>query len=152
MSAAGNKTGRIRARSLQSRKVRHRTPLDQTALDELKSTGRSTVLRNVELREALSALSRAVELQHRIEPQFLDRTSPFVNYIQFRVQFDVRSTEDTAVDSVTWDRMRMNLAEVCDDGRFRASVSAVRDMTLQIVSQNEEILEQMNTIIERLES
>lgn len=75
-----------------------------------------------------------------------------MNYIQFRVQFDVRSTEDTAVDSVTWDRMRMNLAEVCDDGRFRASVSAVRDMTLQIVSQNEEILEQMNTIIERLES
>ncbi len=64
----------------------------------------------------------------------------------------MQSPADTAVDSVTWDRIRIDLAEVCDDARFRASVSAVRDMTLQIVNQNEEILEQMNTIIERLES
>ena len=125
--------------------------LDQTALDELTSTGRSTVLRNLELREALSALSRAVELQHRLEPQFLDRTSPFVNYIQFRVQFEVRSTEDTAVATVTWDRMRINLPAACNDEYFRASVSAVRDMTLQIVTQNEEILAQMTAIIARLE-
>jgi len=126
--------------------------LDQTALDELKSTGRSMVLRSVELREALSALGRAVELQHRIEPQFLDRTSPFVNYIQFRVQFDVQSPEDTAAATITWDRMRIDLPAACNDSHFRASVSTVRDMTLQIVNQNEDILMQMNTVLARLES
>jgi hypothetical protein len=123
--------------------------LDQTALDELKSTGRSTVLRSVALREALSALGRAVELQHRIEPQFLDRTSPFVNYIQFRVQFDVQSTEDAA--TITWDRMRFDLSAACNDSHFRASVSAVRDMTLQIVGQNEDVLTQMSAVLARLE-
>ncbi len=118
--------------------------LDETALDELKSTGRSSVLRSVALREALSALSRAVELQHRIEPQFLDRTSPFVNYIQFLVQFDVRSPEMSAGGTMTWDRMRIDLAKGCADARFRASISAVRDMTFQIISYNETIITQMD--------
>lgn len=124
--------------------------LDETALDELKSTGRSNVLRSVELREVLSALSRAVELQHRIEPQFLDRTSPFVNYIQFRVQFDVQSPEASNVSTVTWGRMRMNLREACADERFRASASAVRDMTFQIIRYNEEIIAQMDAVTARL--
>lgn len=123
--------------------------LDQTALDELKSTGRSTILRSVELREVLSALSRAVELQHRIEPQFRDRTSPFVNYIQFRVQFDVQAP--TRSEEITWRRMQINLPAVCADSRFRASVSAIRDMTFQIVAQNDEILRQMDAVIARLE-
>jgi hypothetical protein len=125
--------------------------LDQTAIDELKSTGRSTVLRNVELREALSALSGAVELQHRIEPQFRDRTAPFVNHVQFVVQFDVQSPIGAGAEEVAWERMRIDLVEVCADPRFRASVSAVRDMTLQIVGQNEGILKQMDAVIARLE-
>lgn len=120
--------------------------LDETALDELKSTGRSSVLRSVELREALSALSRAVELQHRIEPQFLDRTSPFVNYIQFRAQFDVQSPEMSAGATMTWDRMRIDLPALCTDERFRASISAVRDMTSQIIAYNEAIMTQMDAV------
>lgn len=122
--------------------------LDQTALDELTSTGRSTVLRSVDLREALSALSRAIELQHRIEPQFRDRTSPFVNYIQFRVQFDVEAPVRS--EEITWERMRINLPAACADSRFHASVSAIRDMTFQIVGQNNEILNQMDAVIARL--
>lgn len=124
--------------------------LDQTAIEELKSTGRSSVLRSVELREALSALSRAVELQHRIEPQFLDRTSPFVNYIQFLVPFDVQSPEMSAGATMTWDRMQIDLAEVCADERFRASVSAVRDMTFQIIAYNETIMMQMDAVTKRI--
>jgi hypothetical protein len=126
--------------------------LDQTAIDELKSTGRSTVLRNIELREALSALGRAVELQHRIEPQFRDRISPFVNHIQLLVQFDVQSPIGIGAEEITWDRTRIDLAEVCADPRFRASVSAVRDMTWQIIGQNEDILNQMGALIARLET
>jgi hypothetical protein len=125
--------------------------LDETAIDELKSTGRSNVLRSVELREALSALGRAVELQHRIEPQFRDRTSPFVNHIQFLVQFDVRSPEATAGSTITWERMRINMPEVCADPRFRASVSAVRDMTFQIIAYNEQIMAQMDAATTRLD-
>jgi hypothetical protein len=124
--------------------------LDETAIDELKSTGRSSVLRSVELREALSALSRAVELQHRIEPQFRDRTSPFVSYIQFLVQFDVQSTEAAVTEAITWESMQINMAEVCADTRFRASVSTVRDMTFQIIAQNEDIMAQMDAVIARL--
>lgn len=120
--------------------------LDETAQDELKSTGRSSVLRSVALREELSALSRAVELQHRIEPQFLDRTSPFVNYIQFLVQFDVQSPEMSAGATMTWDRMRIDLAKACADERFRASISAVRDMTFQIITYNETIITQMDAV------
>jgi hypothetical protein len=121
--------------------------LDQTAIDELKSTGRSTVLRSIELRENLSALVRAIELQHRIEPQFRDRTSPFVNYIQSLVQFDVQAPIGIAAEEITWSRMRMDLGAACVDSRFRASVSAVRDMTLQIIGQNDDIVEQMDAAI-----
>jgi hypothetical protein len=124
--------------------------LDETALDELKSTGRSTVLSSVELRESLSALGRAVELQHRLEPQFRDRTSPFVNYIQFLVQFDLQTP--LAAEEMSWQRMRIDLAAVCHDARFRASVSAARDMTLQVIGQNEEILRQMDAVIARLKN
>jgi hypothetical protein len=122
--------------------------LDQTALDELKSTGRSTVLSSVELRESLSALGRAVELQHRLEPQFRDRTSPFVNYIQFLVQFDLQTP--IAAEEMSWQRMRIDLVAVCHDARFRASVSAAQDMTLQVIGQNEKILRQMDSVIARL--
>lgn len=48
--------------------------------------------------------------------------------------------------------MRIDLAAVCDDARCRASVSAVRDLTWQVIGQNEAILEQMRTVIARLEN
>lgn len=140
------------ARALYSLGKFDTATLDETAIDELKSTGRSNVLRSVELREALSALSGAVELQHRIEPQFRDRTSPFVNHIQFLVQFDVPSPEATTGSTITWDRMHINMAEVCRDPRFRASVSAVRDMTFQVIAYNEQIMTQMDAVTARLGS
>ncbi|MEQ1909877.1 MAG: hypothetical protein ABMA15_13695 [Vicinamibacterales bacterium] len=97
-------------------------------------------------RDIARSRAQIVELQHRIEPQFLDRTSPFVNYIQFLVQFDVQSPEMSAGATMTWDRMRIDLAAVCTDERFRASISAVRDMTFQIIAYNETIMTQMDAV------
>lgn len=122
--------------------------LDNTALDELTSTGRSAVLRSVALKEALSRLDQAAEFQHRIEPQFLARTSPFVNYIQFRVQFD--PPEPLNPGRMTWDRMRIDLPAACRDEQFRASVSAVRDLTMQIIYLNDSILDRMDAVLVRL--
>jgi hypothetical protein len=73
-----------------------------------------------------------------------------VNYIQFLVQFDLQSP--IAAEEMSWQRMRIDLAAVCHDDRFRASVSAARDMTLQVIAQNEEILKQMDAVISRLKN
>jgi hypothetical protein len=75
-----------------------------------------------------------------------------VSHIQFLVQFDVQSTEAAVTEAITWESMRINMAEVCADTRFRASVSTVRDMTFQIIAQNEDIMAQMDAVIARLGS
>ena len=125
--------------------------LVSTAIDELRSTGRLNILRNVELRSRLQEMQAAHESARSIFSQVEGRLLPHINYVDSMVSFDIE--EPIAGGSeMPIERLRFDLESLCQDERFYNAVASVRNYVFDLANQNRGVVARFQTVAESLKA
>lgn len=113
--------------------------LDRQLIDQLRASGEFNLIQSQSVRAAINNLTLASDNQLRVEDQFRAHATPWVNYARDFYYFD---SEQGAQSErwETWDALRFNLTEACEDFRFEAAVGNTREATRNLHSWNSSIL------------
>ena len=125
---------------------------DLFAIEELKSTGRWGVIDNRAIQDSIEKISRQIDYQARVQPQFVMMIGPPINYVRQHVRFQIDGPDNATPDTVTADRAIYDFEQLCQDQRFLASLSSIQATIYQIVEWNQRISAFMENSIEALEA
>ena len=130
--------------------------LNDSTLEEMKSTGRSGIIRNRAIHDVLDVVERETSYQARVEPQFIAHISPHLAYVKQRVSFETTSISDY-VDTSGDDFEYSNIASydfdmLCADPKFMASVSSIRATVIEILEWNDRVAKNMDNALDLIRS
>ncbi|GAB5412587.1 MAG: hypothetical protein Cons2KO_01900 [Congregibacter sp.] len=100
----------------------------KATIDELLSSGRTTLISNAELRQKLIELLRFYDEHLFYMSDVQLRTAPHVNYIDSVVPVTIREAIGGGAN-ITWDRLRTSFENMCKDKRLLSAVSATTNYT-----------------------
>ena len=126
--------------------------VDTNAIEELKSTGRWGVIDNRAIQDSIEKISRQIDYQARVQPQFVMMIGPPINYVRQHVRFQIDGPDSATPDTVTADRAIYDFEQLCQDQRFLASLSSIQATIYQIVEWNQRISAFMENSIKALEA
>lgn len=104
----------------------------RNSIDELKSTGKFEVIRNIELREKIAELVEIIEFRSGIDEKIFARTTDAVSEIERKVMVVQTEAINPALD-ITADMVVYDLPALCDDQNFNHAVSTARSSTYSSV-------------------
>jgi hypothetical protein len=126
--------------------------LDTNAIEELKSTGRWGIIDNREIQDTIEQVSRHIDFQARVQPQFVMMIGPPINYVRQYVRFRVDGPDESIPELITADRSFYDFEQLCQDPRFLASLSSIQTTIYQIVEWNQRISALMKNSIAEIEA
>jgi len=102
-------------------------------IDELRSTGKLTILQSSELRDQLNTTIRQFERFSLIFNDARERTLPHVEYVDSIVIYRINGPQSGDVE-ITWDDIEVDFDNLCSDPRFYTAVSSVRNYSYDVVA------------------
>ena len=123
----------------------------RTTLDELRSTGRFTVLRDAELRRHISQMMQDYEDHLAYIDDVQGRLAPQINYVDSQVALIIGGPVGGSAE-ITWQQLDMDFQEVCKDRRFFNAVAAAANYTWDVVASNIHLAGEMEALKARIES
>lgn len=126
--------------------------LDTNAIEELRSTGRWGIIDNREIQDTIEKVSRHIDFQARVQPQFVMMIGPPINYVRQHVRFQVDDPDKSISELITADRSFYDFEQLCQDPRFLASLSSIQTTIYQIVEWNQRISALMENSIAEIEA
>jgi len=128
-------------------------PLVSDTIDELRSTGRMEIIRDLELRNDIANAVRRQDTNAEILSYIVARVSPQINYIDSRVAFDMTDDEFDRryQDGIPEGAAIYDFDALCNDFQFQAAVMTIRQATRVVISHNEKRRADYLRLIERLE-
>lgn len=128
--------------------------LNDSTLEEMKSTGRLGIIRNRAISDGLGAVERQVSYQERVEPQIIAHIGPHLVYIKQRINFEMTSVGDfkiTTNDDFEFSNIAAyDFDALCADPKFIASVSSIRASVIEILEWNDRVAELMDDAAEKI--
>lgn len=100
----------------------------KATIEELLSAGRTTIIRNAELRQKIMELLRYYDEHLFYMSDVQLRTAPHIITIDSIVPVTVRDAIGGGVN-IGWERVRTSFADMCKDKRLLAAVSATTNYT-----------------------
>ena len=101
---------------------------------------------NVDLRNQISHLLQELDYQAKIMPQVTFRVNDPVAYIKQLVRLE-RTGPDQPAGA---EHLIYEFDSLCQDKRFAASISAVREITVTLIFWNRSIAKQIATLLDSL--
>ena len=98
-------------------------------IDELNSTGKFTLIEDLELRRLISEAVRKQDGLLAIDRQVVARVGPSVNYVRSYMRFNLSGHNQTSsdIDPAT---AQFEFSELCTDEKFINAIATVREMRL----------------------
>ncbi len=124
--------------------------LVQTAFEELKSTGKVAIIRNIELRARLSDLAREADVQMAATQNVHNRMVAPISYIKRYVRYNVTAPRGSNAP-IGWDKIEIDFEEICNDRDFKNAVSTIREDTFVWISWTEHLVGKMRQILAALD-
>ena len=119
-------------------------------IDELNSTGKFTLIEDLELRRLISEAVRQQDGLVAIDRQVVARVGPSVNYVRSHVRFNlslhIRTTSDLDPALVNFE-----FGKLCADNKFINAVATVREMRLAAMAFSEQSRGNQVALIEALQ-
>ena len=120
---------------------------DDSALEEMKATGRLALIKNNELLDALAEIDRHVSYQQDSKSQITAAIYPHVNYVQQRVRFDITSDEFLTTEALLVAAAKYDFNALCENPVFIASVSSVRFTMFSVLEWNQRIINKIDAVL-----
>ena len=126
--------------------------LNDSTLEEMKSTGRSRIIRNRAIHDLLDVVEREASYQERVEPQIIAHISPHLAYVKQRVSFEITSISDynnTSDDDFEFSNIASyDFDTLCADPKFIASVSSIRASVIEMLEWNDRVAKNMDSALD----
>ena len=123
--------------------------LVSTAIDELRSTGKLHILRNVELRSRLQEMQAAHEGTVGIFSQVEGRLLPHINYVDGVVAFEI-GEPISGSSEMPLERLQVDFQSLCQDRRFYNAIASVRNYVFDLANQNRGMVGRYQAVREAL--
>ncbi len=124
-------------------------------LEEMKSTGRLGVIKNVDINKTIESVERDINYQKRVEPQMIAHISPHLFYIKQRVRFEIKSITDyknLSNDNIQYASIaNYDFDALCTDPIFIASIYSVRATVIEILEWNDRIAQRMGDALKLIQ-
>ena len=98
-------------------------------IDELNSTGKFTLIEDLELRRLISEAVRKQDGLLAIDRQVVARVGPSVNYVRSYMRFNLSGHNQTSSD-IDPALAQFEFSELCTDEKFINAIATVREMRL----------------------
>ena len=120
-------------------------------IDELRSSGEFTVLRNAQLRRQISEVVQHYEDGRAIISDIRGRLAPQINYVESHVALRIRGPIGGGAE-IDWQDVDMDFQALCRDRRFFNAISAAVNYTWDVVASNTRLVGEMQSLKSELES
>ena len=97
-------------------------------INELNATGKFQFISNAEIRDAVTAMTEAVDSAGVVFATTLARGNPHVVYVESQIEYKLSGARQGDVD-IVWGDIAFDQQFVCSDLRFRKALSAARYYT-----------------------
>ena len=129
---------------------------NNSTLEEMKSTGRLGIINNTAINNAITRIEERISYQERVEPQLIARMSPHIFYVDQRAYIAVTSKQEVSSMFVKTDgdffdyanATTYDLAKLCNDPKFIASIASVRGSMYEILEWNDRVVVLMDQAYE----
>jgi len=116
-------------------------PLVRGTIDELRSTGRIGLIRDVHLRVQLAKLIEDSHTFGWIDPMIMTRANPSIFYVDQRVELKIPPDRNGYMNilehGLPEGSARFDFPALCKDPRFSAVISSVQELTLEVIVMNQ---------------
>lgn len=115
-------------------------------IQELRSTGKETVLRNAEIRAEINYLLASRQYYSSFFQIIAGRVEPHVVYVHSNVRFLIDES-NAGAQEISWEAAEFDIKELCTDERFYSAVSAARTYSYDTVLWSEielDLLEELS--------
>ena len=119
-------------------------------IDELNSTGKFTLIEDLELRRLISEAVRQQDGLVAIDRQVVARVGPSVNYVRSHVRFNLSQHNGTS-NEIDPALANYEFSELCADNKFINAVATVREMRLAAMAFSEQSRGNQVALIEALQ-
>lgn len=123
----------------------------RTTIDELNSTGKFLVIRNVDLRKALAEHSSYIYLAVEIDRKISSRGMPHVIDIERKFTFNLQ-TPTKGDDEIKPGDINYDFQTLCKDQAFSQSISVVRAYAFEELARVTEAIEQQQALKAMIEA
>ena len=123
--------------------------LSRGTIDELRSTGRLAIIRNIELRKALSNLIQKQERTAEVFRIILARRTQPLAYVDARTTF---LAPDNSSGVPKPGEVLFDFQAMCSDPAFINAVSHLRQGAVVVTSQNRRLLADYQAMVQRLDA
>ena len=123
--------------------------LVSTAIDELRSTGKLHILRNVELRSRIQEMQARYQGVISIFSQIEGRLLPHINYVDSVVAFEIDGPISGSSE-MPLDKLRMDFQSLCADRHFFNAIASVRNYVFDLANQNRSQVARFQSVREAL--
>jgi hypothetical protein len=122
----------------------------KSTINELASTGKIDILKSSKLKAQLNQLIEVYENRVAIAPHIRERITPHIVYIDNLVMYHIESAQIGSTE-VGWESVSINFEQLCTNARFKTAVSAVRNYTFDVIAQNRQVQQEVDSLIRLLE-
>jgi len=119
-------------------------------INELNSTGKFTLIKDLALRDLISESVREHEVLLALDSQILGRSIPGVNYAHTHMRFNLAEHNMTSAD-IDPKLVTFEFSELCADKKFINAIATVRDMRLAAKAFSEQSRDDQLALIEVLQ-
>ncbi|MGA7964503.1 MAG: hypothetical protein WCB49_01130 [Gammaproteobacteria bacterium] len=119
-------------------------------IDELQSTGRMGIIRNLKLRQGLSNIVEAQDRNSEILGYIVARATPQIAYIDARTVL-LQPPGGFEGAGPSSDQIVFDFPTLCHDAAYIGAVSTVQEMTHVVIEQNQQALAADRAMVKMLE-
>lgn len=128
------------------------SPLNRGTIDELRSTGRLVLLRDVRLRKKLADTLQLARFNDGVLQMITSRATPLDVYIYQRAVFRQPKGglqfKDALLNGVPPGSIEFDFPALCKDPRYVGSISALQQFTHTLISHNQEALADYRAMVQ----
>lgn len=122
----------------------------KSTISELVSTGKIGIVKSSKLKAQLNRLIEIYENRVALAPLIRERITPHIVYIDNFVIYHIESAQIGSVE-IGWENIDFDFEELCTNARFTAAVSAVRNYTFDVIAQNRQVMQEVDSLLRLLE-
>ncbi len=119
-------------------------------IDELRSTGRMGILRNLQLRKELSDIVEGHESDSKILGFIMARATPQIAYVDSKAIL-LQQSDGFGVDGPSSDQVVFDFPTLCRDPVYLGAVSTLQELTKVVIRQNKRALAADRAILAMLD-
>lgn len=119
--------------------------LARSTIDELRSTGQFTVIRNADIRSQISNLVQEYQRNLDFTGDLQNRLGPQINYVDRNVAILITEPIGGGA-AIRWEQLEMDFEALCEDNRFYNAVAAGVNYTWDVTASLSRWLEDMEAV------